>query len=165
MKTTICAVILLAAGALPAPAQQQPPRMNPRAPMLRARVEEAFLRRARQEMALNDDQAQRLGRVLEASGARRADLDEADRMARQALMSQLRPGIAANTDSVARLVDAITANRVAHAETFRGEMRELNDILSPVQRGQFLLLRDRMLNQVRTMLNNTDAAAGRPRVP
>lgn len=163
MRTTICAMILVAAGTMPVQAQQQ--RMNQRAPVLRARVEEAFLRRARQEMALNDDQAQRLGRVLEASGTRRADLDEADRLARQALMAQLRPGIAANADSVARLVDAITANRVAHAEAFRGEMRELSEILSPVQRGQFLLLRDRMLNQVRTMLNNTEAAAGRPRVP
>ncbi len=163
MRTTICAMILVAAGTMPVQAQQQ--RMNPRAPVLRARVEEAFLRRARQEMALNDDQAQRLGRALEASGTRRADLDEADRVARQALMAQLRPGIAANADSVARLVDAITANRVAHAETFRSEMRELNEILSPVQRGQFLLLRDRMLNQVRTMLNNPEAAAGRPRVP
>ncbi len=163
MRTPICAMILVAAGTMPVQAQQQ--RMNPRAPVLRARVEEAFLRRARQEMALNDDQAQRLGRALEASGTRRADLDEADRVARQALMAQLRPGIAANADSVARLVDAITANRVAHAETFRSEMRELNEILSPVQRGQFLLLRDRMLNQVRTMLNNPEAAAGRPRVP
>ncbi|MEO5826506.1 MAG: hypothetical protein ABIR59_11510 [Gemmatimonadales bacterium] len=164
MRVTICAVILLAVAVLPAQAQQQP-RMSQRAPMLRARVEEAFLRRARQEMALNDDQAQRLGRVLEASGTRRADLDDADRLARKALMSQLRPGIGANADSVVRLVDAITANRVAHAETFRSEMRELNDILSPVQRGQFLLLRDRMLNQVRTMLNNPEPTAGRPRVP
>ncbi len=165
MRTTFCALVLLSVGALPALAQQQPPRVNQRAPMLRARVEEAFIKRARQEMALSDDQAARLGRVLESSGSRRADLDEADRRARLALMAQLRPGIAANADSVARLVDAITSNRVAHAETFRGEMRELSDILSPVQRGQFLLLRDRMLNQVRTMLNNPEAAGGRTRVP
>lgn len=164
MRSTICAAILLVASTVPGQAQQQQ-RMNQRAPLLRARVEEAFLRRARQEMALNDDQAQRLGRVLEASGTRRANLDDADRSARQALMAQLRPGIAANPDSVARLVDAITSNRVAHAESFRSEMRELNDILTPVQRGQFLLLRDRMLTQVRTMLNNPEPQTGRPRVP
>lgn len=148
-RITLCAAALLVAAA-PLGAQQAP-RLDGRAPLLRARVEEAFLRRAKQDLALTDDQSARLARALEASGARRAELDEADRRARQALAAQLRPGIAANADSVTRLLDAITANRVAHAETFRAEMREIAGILSPVQRGQFLLLRDRMLDQVRNM--------------
>ncbi len=149
-RITLCATaaLLVAVGPLGA---QQAPRLDGRAPLLRARVEEAFLRRAKQELALTDDQSTRLARVLEASGGRRAELDQVDRRSRQALAAQLRPGVAANADSVTRLLDALVANRVAHAETFRTEMRELSGILSPVQRGQFLLLRDRMLDQVRNM--------------
>ena len=45
-------------------------------------------------------------------------------------------------------VDRILANRVAYQESFRDEMRELTPILTPAQRGQFLLIRDRFLQQV-----------------
>jgi len=152
-------VAALTIAASPLAAQQRNPG---RAPQLRARVEEAFMRRARNELGLTDDQATRVGRALEASGARRRELDETDRTARQALAAQLRPGIAANADSVTRLLDIITSNRVAHAETFRSEMRDLAAILTPVQRGQFLLMRDRMFDQVREMMNGGAAEPGRP---
>jgi hypothetical protein len=70
---------------------------------------------------------------------------------RQALAFQLRPGVAANSDSVAKLVESLTNHRVAYAQTFKDEMRELSGILNPVQRGQYLMLRDRLMQRVQEL--------------
>ena len=78
---------------------------------------------------------------------------------RQALAFQLRPGVAANADSVAKLVDALTNHRVAYAQTFKDEMRELSAILNPVQRGQYLMMRDRLMQRVQELQQ------GRQQVP
>ena len=78
----------------------------------------------------------------------------AERRLRQALAFQLRPGVAANADSVAKLVDAITDHRVAFAQTFKDEMRELSATLNPVQRGQYLLLRDRLMQRAQELMQN-----------
>ena len=52
---------------------------------------------------------------------------------------------------MAKLVDALTNHRVAFAQTFRDEMRELSAILNPVQRGQYLLLRDRLMQRAQEL--------------
>ena len=75
-------------------------------------------------------------------------MEQDERRMRQALGAQLRPGIAANPDSVAHLVDALTNHRIAYAQTFKDEMRELGAILNPVQRGQYLMARDRLMQRV-----------------
>jgi hypothetical protein len=75
-------------------------------------------------------------------------LDMQERQLRGALANQLRPGVAANGDSVAKLVNALIAQRVALAQTFQDEMRELSAFLTPVQRGQYLLMRDRLMMQI-----------------
>ena len=52
---------------------------------------------------------------------------------------------------LARLVDALTSHRIAYAQTFRDEMRELSAILNPVQRGQYLMMRDRLMQRVQEL--------------
>jgi hypothetical protein len=52
---------------------------------------------------------------------------------------------------VSHLVDAINVNRIAYAETFRDEMRDLTPVLTPVQRGLFQLSRDRLLARVKDL--------------
>jgi hypothetical protein len=66
---------------------------------------------------------------------------------------------------VGRLVDALTERRVAYAETFRDEMREVSAILTPVQRGQYLLLRDRLIQRVQEIRQSRQGAATRPSPP
>jgi hypothetical protein len=79
---------------------------------------------------------------------------------RQALNGQLRPGIAANADSVGKLVDAISAARVSYARLIQDEMRELATVLDPVQRGQLFLMRDRLLQRVQEMREAARARGG-----
>lgn len=119
-----------------------------RAQRLRQAIEERFGERLREELGLTPDQSSRLRVSLAGLAARRRGMEQDERAMRQALAAQLRPGIAANSDSVARLVDALANHRVAFAQTFRDEMRDLATILTPVQRGQYLLLRDRLTQRV-----------------
>ncbi len=74
----------------------------------------------------------------------------------------MRPGVAANDQAVSRLVDAILATRGAMVQTFQDEMAELGTVLSPVQRAQYLLLRDRLLQRVQELRQERQAEGGRP---
>lgn len=150
MRTIRCnglAMLLLVTCATTAVAQQKPPR--PRETMLRGQIEQQFARRIQEDMGLSDETAARMQRVVISWATRRRALEDEERRLRQALNGQLRPGVAANSDSVGSYVDDLTANRVSYAQSFRDEMKELTPILTPVQRGQFQLLRDRLLLRMR----------------
>jgi hypothetical protein len=143
-------VILLAAWlSAPAVLAAQDTLNDPvRAARLREMVEMRFGERMREELGLNEDQVNRVRVVLGGLAAKRRGMEQDERRLRQALAHQLRPGVAANADSVARLVDALTNHRVAYAQTFRDEMRDLSAILTPVQRGQYLMMRDRLMQRI-----------------
>lgn len=140
-------VAILSAGVAPVAAQDT---LNDpvRAERLRQLIEERFGDRLKEELGLTSDQAAKLRVALAGLAARRRGMEQEERSLRQALAGQLRPGVAANADSVGRLVDALTVHRVAYAQTFKDEMRELSTILTSVQRGQYLLLRDRLMQRV-----------------
>lgn len=122
-----------------------------RAERLRMQIEQRFGERLTEELGLSDEQAVRMRISLAAIATRRRGLEQEERRMRQALASQLRPGVAANADSVAKLVDALTNHRVLFAQTFKDEMRELSAILNPVQRGQYLMLRDRLMQRAQEL--------------
>jgi hypothetical protein len=142
---------LIAVGVFARPAVAQQPgqgmgqRPGARAELLRGRIEEQFMRRIQEEMGLSDETTARMQRVVTASAGRRRTLEQQEIQLRQALSAQLRPGVAANSDSVGTYVDELIGNRIAYAQSFRDEMKELTPILTPVQRGQFQQLRDRFM--------------------
>ena len=149
MKSLRNAVSHLACLALVASplAGQVPVRGQP----VRQAVEVAFATRLQQELGLDAQESERVRGVLMEWGESRRELEQEERQVRRALGQQLRPGIAADADSVSRLIDRLLQNRVAYAESFQGEMRALEPILTPAQRGQFLLLRDQLLQRVRQL--------------
>lgn len=147
-STTLTLTMLLLAGAAaPAVAQDGPPR----AAQMRDRIEQAFLQRTKEELRLTDEQTERMRSVVVAWGEKRRVLEDEERALRRTIDGELRPGVAADAAVLTRSIDALTANRVAYAQSFQGEMQELAAFLSPVQRAQFLMLRDRLLMRVREM--------------
>src|SRR5207249_7398734 len=125
-------VILGALLAAPAAAGAQDSMPDPiRAERLRQLIEQRFGERLKEELGLTDEQASKLQVSLAGLAARRRGMEQDERRMRQALAAQLRPGVAANSDSVAKLVVALTDHRVAYAQTFKDEMRELSTILNP----------------------------------
>jgi hypothetical protein len=78
----------------------------------------------------------------------RRDLDSQQRQLRQALAGQLRPGIAANKDSVSRYVSQLIDIKVRYAESFKQESGEMSAYLTPVQQAQYFMMRERLLDRI-----------------
>lgn len=158
-STVTVALLLLVAtpgGDLTAQVRQQQ-----RSQQLRQRIEQQFMQRVVTELRLTDDQAAELGPILDSWGERRRELEVEERELRRGIADQLRPGIAANADELSRSVDRLLANRVAYAESFQHEMAALTELLSPVQRAQFLMLRDGVLRRAQELMQQRQPPPGR----
>jgi DNA anti-recombination protein RmuC len=145
LRTTLLAAMLLT-GVVPV-ALAQHDSTSTREEM-RRRLDERFTARVRDELKLNDQQAARLREAATTYGTRRRELESRERELRTALEDQLRPGVAANRDSVARLTDALVDMRTAYAQSFRDEHREISKFLDPVQRAQLYMMRERLMRRV-----------------
>jgi len=120
-----------------------------RADSLRHRIEERFAARAQEELGLSNEQTTKLRATSQQFGARRGELRTRGERLREALAAQLRPGIAANQDSVAKLTDAMIQLRMAEAQISRDEVKEQAKYLNPVQRARLYVMRERFAHRVR----------------
>jgi hypothetical protein len=85
---------------------------------------------------------------------------------RRAVGEQLKPGVAANADSLGRLLDGIAANHVARAQEEQQELRELAQFLTPVQRARLLIMRQRLVQNVQAIREGRwNPPAERPGIP
>jgi hypothetical protein len=141
---------LVALSAVPALAQQ-PTGPESRREELRRRLEERFALRVQEELNLSTDQMSRLRSTSREFAGRRRELEAQQRDLRRALADQMRPGIAADKDSVARLTDGLVDLRVEYARTLKDEMAQLSKFLDPVQRAKLLVVRERLIERVRTL--------------
>jgi hypothetical protein len=57
--------------------------------------------------------------------------------------------VAANKDNVSRYTDQLLDLKIRYVQSYKEEVRELAAFLDPVQRAQFLLLREQLLDRVR----------------
>jgi hypothetical protein len=150
-------VIAPAAGAQDTP----PGRMDDQ---MRAEVEQRFAERVRAELQLTDEQATRVRATAKDYGARRKELRDRERAVRGALADQLRPGIAAIDDSVARLTDDLVDLRVNYMESYRRELKDLSTFLTPVQRARLIILREQLVRAARAARDNQLRQQARERV-
>ncbi len=161
MRRMVLALVLVAALAAPLAAQDEGP-VAPQAQELRRRLEERFAARVKEELGLTDQQTLQLRQVAQDYAQRRRGLEADERLLKSALAAQLRPGVAANNDSVARLTQKLLDLKVTYARTYSDENRELG-FLTPVQRAQLLVLRERMLQAFRQAREGAaEGAADRP---
>jgi len=116
---------------------------------LRQQIEERFAARAQEDLGLTNEQTTKLRATSQQFGARRGQLRGRGQQLRDALTAQLRPGIAANQDSVAKLTDAIIELRTAEARISRDEVKEQSKYLNPVQRARLYVMRERFAHRVK----------------
>jgi hypothetical protein len=133
---------------------------RPRANLLRQRIEERFAARVQEELGLTDDQTTKLRSTARQFAGRRRELEAQERELRSNLAAQLRPGVAADQDRVADLTAKLVDLKVAYAQSFRDEMREHSKYLSPVQRAQLYVMRERLLQRVQEVREQRDGGAG-----
>ncbi len=96
-----------------------------------------------QALGLTADQTVKLEATRARFAPQRRAIMERARAIRAGLRGQLQPGIAANGDSVRKLLDAREQNRGAFFELQRDEEKEIAGYLSLVQRARLDLLRER----------------------
>jgi LTXXQ motif family protein len=116
-------------------------------------IEDRFAERLTIELGLSEDQAGKVRAVLANWSSKRRSLQKEERTTRQQLTAEMRPGVAANQANVSRMVDQILDVRVAYVQTFKDELKDLSGILNPIQRAQYVLLRDRLNQRVQEIRN------------
>lgn len=127
---------------------QRPDSTSAKADSLRHRIEERFASKAQEKLGLTNDQTAKLRATSQQFGTRRGELRTRGHRLREALAGQLKPGVAANQDSVARLTDAMIELKMAQAQVARDEIREQAKYLNPVQRAQLYVMRERFTHRV-----------------
>lgn len=147
MKRLLWVVLFAAAPVLGA----QAPADTAGAERLRQEIERRFAERVKIELGLSDEQAAKLKATHERFGERRRPLMRQQFERRLALQGQMRPGVAANADSVRRLMDGVQGGRAELFKLDQEEDREMAGYLTPVQRARFQLMRERFLQRVQEM--------------
>ena len=125
-----------------------PPRDSAERERLREQIEERFATRVRQELGLTDDQATKLRATEERFRLRRQGIVRRQLDLRMALDGQMRPGQAADADSVRKLMDGMQANRGELARLEQEQDREIAGYLTPVQRAQYQIMRERLIRRL-----------------
>lgn len=136
-----------------------------RAGELRRRIEERFTARVQEDLGLSEQQAEKLRRTAGNYFDERRRLEAEERRIRAALAGELRPGVAANPQSVSRLTDELLDVKIRYAESYRSESKELAGFLDPVQRAQYFILRERLLDRVREAVDESPRPVQRRRLP
>jgi len=137
----------------PSLAAQQRDTVAPRgdsaeAGRLRAQIEDKFRGRVQEELKLSPDQVTKLRATQERYSGRRRTVMQQQLERRRALEDQMQPGIAANSDSVRKLMDGIQTGRADMLKIEQDQDREMAGYLSPVQRARYQQMRERFMQRV-----------------
>ena len=144
--------VLLAPGL----AAQQPDAPRQRgdtaeAERLRTQIEQRFSQRVQEELKLTPDQAEKLRATHERFGGRRRALMRQQMERRRALEGQMQPGVAANADSVRKLMDGARTGRAEMLKIEQDEDQEMAGYLTPVQRARYQQMREHLMQRVNEM--------------
>jgi hypothetical protein len=147
MKTLLFGLAVMVAPALSA----QQPSDTAEAGRLRAQIEQRFSERVQEDLNLTPDQASKLRATQEKFGARRRTLMQQQSERRRALDTQMQPGIAANSDSVRKLMDGMRSGRAEMVRVEQDEDQEMSGYLNPVQRARYQQMRERFMQRIGEM--------------
>jgi Spy/CpxP family protein refolding chaperone len=150
MKRIACVLFLVVA---PVMAAQQPTDTGRGVPAARLRqlILQRWNRQVRRQLNLTDDQAAKLHATESRFFQRRREIQQRQGTVLQALRAQLQPGVAADPDSVSKLMDTREQNRLAIAQLDRDESMEMRAYLSPVQHARYQLMRQRLQEWIAEM--------------
>ena len=157
--------LLLAAGVTTgALAQDDAPADTTGAELLRTEIERRFAQRLQADLELTAEQMHKLKATQDRIGPRRRQLRRQEFGYRLALQREMRPGVAANDDSVKAYMDGLRRVRSEQVALDEDEDRELSRYLTPVQRARFHMMRTRLLQRANELRRERQGRMGpRPR--
>lgn len=115
---------------------------------LRQQIEERWGRMIQQQLELSDQDMERVRAATRAHQDRRRDLGRRRADLQRGIQGQMQPGVAANQDSLNRMLDAMARLRVQDAQSDEQLNRDLS-FLTPVQRARFFMLTQRFEQRLR----------------
>ncbi len=107
--------------------------------------------RVRDNLGLSNDQATRLQTTEDTYLAQRRDMAQRQRAINEAMRGQLQPGVAANEDSVRKLMAARERNRTSLTQLERDEDREIAGYLNPVQHARYQMMREQLRQRIQQL--------------
>lgn len=119
---------------------------------LRQRVMARFMETYRTQAGLSDQQFAQFRREMRRTFETRAALQRRQRDLYVALEGQMRPGVAADADSVSRLLDGLEQVQQDQVNQFKAERKAYSAFLNPVQTAQLVLAWQRLQQQVQQVL-------------
>jgi len=166
--------LVLLAAAVPALAAQQPADTSEDAEVqqLQRQLRQRWNERVRHDLNLSDEQAAKLQGTEGKYQQQRRDIAQRQQAVNEALRGQLQPGVAADGDSVRRLMEAREHNRAALAQLERDEDKEIAGYLNPVQHARYQMMREQLRRRIQDIREQRRArgqglgprgGAGRPR--
>jgi len=155
MRTILIAVgMTVLAGPIAGQVRQDPER-------LRQQVVQRFIENYRTQAGLTEAQYDRFRSGVQRHWEARRALEQRERDVLMALGGELRPGVAADADSVTRLLDTLEGVQAERMDRLRREQAEFREYLSPVQRAQLVLSFARLERQIEDLIRQR-MEAGRP---
>ena len=143
--------VILAPGVAAQRDSARAPSDSAQAEQLRSQIEQRFSQRVQQELNLTNDQTAKLKDTQERFGPRRRALMQQQMQRRRALEQQMQPGVAANQDSVRKLMQGLDAGRLEMVRIQQDENKELGTFLNPVQQWRYNQMRERFMARVGEM--------------
>jgi len=136
-----CLASLACAGRASAQNHRQPPPGG-FAPIsaddsLRLMIQDRFSRLVQSQLGLSNVQVARMRSTLMSWTSKRRNLELEERELRLALGDQMRPGVAADQDSVAKLTDDLLDLKIQQAQTYRDELKEMSYLRESPCAGDF----------------------------
>ena len=153
-KIGVLAFVALVAASTSVSAQQGQPRdsvVAQRRAVLESQVRQRIAAMVKERLQLTDAQAQQLQESEERFELRRRDLVQREMRLRRDLRQQLSPGVAADQQRVASLLDQIMAVHRDRVTMTEQEQRDLARFLTPVQRAKYLGLQAELRDRIEGM--------------
>ena len=130
---------------------------------LQQQVVQRYMQNVRVQAGLSDGQFEQFGTVTRDTFEERATLARQEAGLWRALEGQMRPGVAAEADSIAVLMTGIADIMEERAALTRAEMEQFETFLDPIQRAQVMLAWRRLQFQIdRILQGRTDQPMRRP---
>jgi hypothetical protein len=134
-------------------------QVRPDPERLREQVVQRFIENYRAQAGLTDAQFERFRASVRRQWETRRAVEQRERAILQGLGGQLRPGVAADQDSVTQLLDALEAVQAERLDRLRSEQAEFREYLSAVQRAQLVLSFTRLERQIEELIRQRMEAA------
>ena len=119
---------------------------------IQGQVIDQFMNNLRQQAGMDDEQFERFRLVAQRGFAERRRIQNGQRRILRDLQNQMRPGVAADVDSVEVLIEVLLQSRQATVDYDRAEQEELAEFLTPVQRAQVVMQLSRLQQRIEQMI-------------